>query len=225
MIKTRSLYALAAVLALTACAGGEVSSRSAATPVPLTDAAQPARAVILAQPIYDVRAVNVTVPRTLKVSEANMYFPIADIVWRGDPRGDRHAQVQALVAAALAEGAATMNSGPAVTVDVDIRRFHSLTEKAKFTTGGVHSIRFLLTVKDAATGAVIDGPRMVNADFKAWGGQRALEAEAQGVTDKVRITSHLKSVILRELSAPVTMPAPALVSQAPLRPAEAVLPQ
>lgn len=225
MMKTRNPYALAAVLALSACAGGEVSSRSAATPVPLTDAAQPAPTMILARPLYDVRAVNVTVPRTLKVSEANMFFPIADIVWRGDPRGDRYAQVQALVTAALAEGTATMHSGPAVTVDVEMRRFHSLTEKAKFTTGGVHSIRFLLTVKDAATGEVIDGPRLVNADFEAWGGQRALEAAAQGVTDKVSITRHLKSVILRELSTPVTMPVPALVAQGPLRPADAVLPQ
>ncbi len=221
MTKFPSLVALAAALALSACAGSDVSSRSAATP--LAGPAESARSLVIAQPLYNVQAVRVTVPRTLKVSEANMFFPIADIVWRGDPRGDRHAQVEALMTAALTEGTRTMRSGPAVVVEVDLRRFHSLTEKAKFTTGGVHAIRFVLTVRDAQTGAVLDGPRMVNADFKAWGGKRAVEAEARGLTDKVLISEQLKSVILRELSAPVGTPAPALVSQARVRPADVML--
>lgn len=221
MTKVPSYIALAAVLALAACAGDDIASRNAATP--LMDTAQPARSLVIAQPRYTVQAVRVTVPRTLKVSEANMFFPIADIVWRGDPRGDRHAQVEALMTAALTEGTRTMRSGPAVVVEVEVRRFHSLTEKAKFTTGGVHAIRFVLAVRDAQTGALLDGPRMVNADFKAWGGKRAFEAEARGLTDKVLISDQLKSVILRELSAPVGSPAPDLVSQAPLRPADVLL--
>ena len=196
MNKYPGFISLAAVLALTACTGGDVSSRNAATP--LTGAAQPARGVVIAQPLYTVQALRVSVPRTLKVSEANMFYPIADIVWRGDPRGDRHAQVEALMTAAL-------------------------TEKARVTTGGVHAIRFVLTVRDARSGAVLDGPRMVNADFPAWGGKRALEAEARGITEKVQIGERLKSVILRELSAPVSGTAPDLVSQAPLHPAEAML--
>ncbi|AMY69732.1 DUF6778 family protein [Frigidibacter mobilis] len=221
MNKYPGFISLAAVLALTACTGGDVSSRNAATP--LTGAAQPARGVVIAQPLYTVQALRVSVPRTLKVSEANMFYPIADIVWRGDPRGDRHAQVEALMTAALTEGTRNMRSGPPVVVDVDLRRFHSLTEKARVTTGGVHAIRFVLTVRDARSGAVLDGPRMVNADFPAWGGKRTLEAEARGITEKVQIGERLKSVILRELSAPVSGTAPDLVSQAPLHPAEAML--
>ena len=224
MTRVPSFFAMAAVLALSACAGDDnstISSRNAVTP--LADTAQSARKLVIAQPLYTVQAVRVTVPRTLKVSEANMLMPIADIVWRGDPRGDRHAQVEALMTAALTEGTRTMRVGPAVVVEVDLRRFHSLTEKAKFTTGGVHAIRFVLTVRDAQTGAVLDGPRMVNADFKAWGGKRAFEAEARGETDKVLISEHLKSVILRELSTPPAGGGPALVSQAPLRPADVLL--
>ena len=63
------------------------------------------------EPRYDVVAVNVDVPKTLKVSEANMYYPVADIVWRGEPRGDRHAQVKAIFQEAFAAGTKDLVQG------------------------------------------------------------------------------------------------------------------
>lgn len=34
-----------------------------------------------------ITAINVNVPQSLKVSEANRYYPSSDIVWREDPLG------------------------------------------------------------------------------------------------------------------------------------------
>lgn len=161
----------------------------------------------IVEPRYDVVAVNVDVPKTLKVSEANMYYPVADIVWRGEPRGDRHAQVKAIFQEAFAAGTKDLVQGRQVVVDLQVLRFHCLTEKARYTVGGVHSVKFNLTVRDAATGQVIDGPRTVVADIKASGGAIAVEEEAQGVTQRLVISEHLTSVAMRELTRPLAVPA------------------
>jgi len=42
---------------------------------------------------YNVVDYSVRVPSNLTISEANSYYPVADIVWRGDALGDRHMQV------------------------------------------------------------------------------------------------------------------------------------
>jgi hypothetical protein len=151
---------------------------------------------------YNIVVLDVTVPRSLVVSEENIYYPDADIVWRGEPPGDRHAQVQAIFEAGMGRGAATLDGDRDVRVAVEVRRFHSLTERARDRVGGVHSIRFVLTVTDARTGAVIEGPRLVSADLPAFGGSRAREAEAAGQTQTVRVTDHLARVAVAELGDP-----------------------
>lgn len=143
---------------------------------------------------YDVVGLEVAVPRTLVVSEANSYYPGADIVWRGDPPGDRYKQVEAIFDSGMQRGFSTLGGSRDVVVEIEVQRFHSLTEKARYTVGGVHSITFLVTVRDARTGEVIEGPRRVKADLKAYGGQTALDAERRGETQKVRITEHLADV-------------------------------
>jgi hypothetical protein len=148
---------------------------------------------------YDVVSLSVTVPRDLVVSEENVFYPAADIVWRGDPFGDRYAQVQRLFEDGMRAGARTLDGTRPVNVEVEVRRFHSLTEKARFTVGGVHSIRFLITVTDARTGEIVEGPRFVSADRDALGGQRAIEAEQAGRTERVMVLNHLAGVAVREL--------------------------
>ena len=150
----------------------------------------------------DVVGINVLVPQTLRVSEANRYYPSGDIVWREDPIGNRHAQVKAIFAAALENGTAAMQGPVPVVLDVRVERFHALTEKARYTVGGVHSIRFSLVIRDAQTGAAMGEPRVVKADLDAFGGQQAILAEARGQTQKVRISAHLAEVIRQELSRP-----------------------
>lgn len=149
-----------------------------------------------------VDAVRVRVPRSLKVSERNSFLPFGDIVWREDPIGDRHAQVATIVQEALTRGVAGLDGPVHVNLDVQVHRFHALTEKARYTTGGVHSISFDMALTDAKTGEIVVPVRTVNADLQAFGGREALAAEARGLTQKVRISDYLAEVIRQELTNP-----------------------
>lgn len=177
---------------LGACADSAVTSRDLGGIVP----PQPRT--------YDVNRLTVRVPGELEVSEANLFYPGADIVWRGEPPGDRHAQVRRIFEDGMRPGAATLDGARDVDVDIEVRRFHSLTERARYSVGGVHSIRFILTVRDAGTGTVIEGPRWVAADLDAFGGERALRADREGETQRVRIVAHLDRVIRQQLGDPLT---------------------
>ncbi|MDZ4312893.1 MAG: DUF6778 family protein [Cypionkella sp.] len=218
-MKMTSLSILVLALGLSAC--GQTSTMSSQNQVS-TDLSQASRlpqvpagqGPVMLQSEYDVKTVNVIVPRTLKVSEANTFRPSADIVWRGDLPGDRYAQVKAIFETAAARSTASMHIGQPVVVDLEVVRFHCLTEKTRYTIGGVHSMHFLMTVRDAATGAIIQGPRMIVADVKGAGGARAIAEEEAGRTQKVVVTDRLTEVLRRELSAPVAvMPADAVVTR------------
>ena len=151
---------------------------------------------------YRVADLNIEVSRDLKVSEANLYFPIADIVWRAEPAGERYAQVERVFADGMGFGISQLRGSQPVVVDIDVTRFHSLTEKARYSVGGVHSIKFHMTVRDAAMGQIIEPRRYIEADFTAYGGAEGIAAEARGETQRVRITRHLAGVIQRELMSP-----------------------
>jgi len=152
---------------------------------------------------WSIIAVEIDVPRSLSVSEANSIKPSADIVWREDAPGDRYAQVEEILTSALAPvmqpraGAATP-----VIVSLQVTRFHALSERARYTIGGEHEIEFVLTVRHAETGAILSGPRDVDLTFRAYGGSQALAAEAQGITQRVRITERLQEWARVEFPAP-----------------------
>lgn len=205
-MKPIKVMALAiAGLALAACSSIETPTRNAPAQI-IGSGAVPAH-----QLSYDVQGIRVNVPKSLSVSEANLYLPKADIVWREDPRGDRHAQVQAIFEAAMARGVANMPAGSVpVLLDIEVTRFHALSEKARYSVGGVHSMEFKLVLRNPETGAAYNTPHLVTADFKAFGGQQAIEAEARGETQKVRITEHLAQVIRAELTSAEGYQAPKL---------------
>lgn len=192
---------LGCALGLSACSTPEPATRGAY----VDPSAVSSGAETLVTPDYNVVSIKIDVPKSLTVSEANSFFPLADIVWHGDPLGDRKAQVQAIYEEAFAAGTASLKGTEQVEVDATITRFHALTPKARYTTGGMHTLHFILTVRDAVTGQVLDGPRPVVADVKASGGMRAMEEEAAGITQKVVIEQRLAEVILAELTAPVPM--------------------
>ena len=151
---------------------------------------------------FRVEAVRVHVSPDLVVSERNSYYPGVDIVWREDPPGNRYQQVKDIFELAFARGSQGLEGSRPIELHVDVRRFHALTEKARFTVGGVHAITFALQKRDAITGGPVGEVKVIRADLKAYGGQTALVAMRLGQTQKVRITDHLEDVIRAELTSP-----------------------
>jgi len=194
----RALIVLAAVATLGACsANGGLVARNALATDPLLTGEAPAGIVLSRD--YKVSAIDVQVPDALVVSEANSYKPRADIVWHEDPIGDRRAQVDTIITNALSEGTAGMQGSRAVRLEVVVTRFHALTPKTRYTFGGTHDIRMVLSVYDAKTGELIEGPRPVGFEIPASGGDKALAEEAAGITQKVVITNALEEMIQAEL--------------------------
>lgn len=185
--------------------GGMVAACGAAPDVSTNSVALGAAQPVLAfqqeavMPSMKVSGINVRVPQSLSVSEANGYYPRADIVWRGDDLGDRRQQVKSIFEDSFASGTSTLNGDTPVVVDVQVKRFHSLTERARERVGGVHNMEFYLTVYNAETGAVILPARLVEANLPALGGVAAIEAVQRGQTQKVRVSTYLSMVIQEEL--------------------------
>ena len=148
---------------------------------------------------YNVKRVTVQVPRSLTVSEENTYKPAADIVWHGEAAGNRFAQVEKLTRDGITAGTGAFRTGRAVTLDVQVARFHALTQKTRDSFGGKHELIYALTLRDAATGEVLREIPRVNATVRAAGGAAAQAEEAVGRTQAVVIREALAASIQKEL--------------------------
>lgn len=194
LLKTFAFGAIAA--ALTACSAVDTVTRNAPLETPRIAAS--ATPQMLRD--YALHSIRFAVPDDMTVSEANSYYPIADIVWRGDPMGNRSQQISSIFQTSIMAAGEGLTGNIPVTVDVELARFHSLTERTRYSVGGVHSIKFDLTIRNAATGEVLEPTRRINGDFAALGGYAALAADNQGQGQKVRITTHLTNLFLNELT-------------------------
>lgn len=141
--------------------------------------------------------VTVDVPRTLVVSEERSWEPVADIVWREDPPGDRYSQVATIMTAAVRQGAAGLHGGLPVRLEVVVRRFHAMTFEAEALNYdvGVHNVDFTIRAVDARTGAVLAGPDLIEASFPAKTGARMAAARAAGDSQKRMITRHVAATV------------------------------
>lgn len=192
----------AALLALSvsACSSLDTATRNAPLDVPALGGEQQ-----LIQRSYNVQNVQFSVPEELEVSESNGYYPMADIVWRGDVIGDRKEQIGALFGEAMSRNAPEFNGNIPVQVDMELVRFHGVTERTRFSVGGVYNIVFNMTVRNAVTGEVIEPTRRIKADLSAPGGVAAILAEQRGQTEKVRVTDFLTQVLNDELTGQFTL--------------------
>lgn len=145
---------------------------------------------------WTVRDVTVVVPETLTTSEENSFTPDYDIVWHGEPLGDRRAQVAQILDEGLTAGSRVLRGNQPVRIVATLQQFHALTPATKrwANTSGVHDIRYTAQVFDARTGAPLTQPQAIAADMPGLVGAQAREEEAKGVTDRQLIVSHLMLV-------------------------------
>lgn len=163
-----------------------------------TEYAQPAPAE--ARTGWRAAKVEVVVPPELVVNDGNAYIPAGDIVWHGDPAGDRRAQVAAVLSAGVSAGVSGLHGPKPVIVTATLRRFHALTAKAyhaEIEDSGVHTVAFDLTVADAATGAVLAGPVTITADLPARLAPAGTPADAPlpGKLWKAEIEAHIAATV------------------------------
>lgn len=139
----------------------------------------------------NVTSVDVEVPASLTVS-VNPFeqFPETDIVWYEDPDGDRRAQVDAIVTAAV--GAALPHGGgvPARAL-VLVRKFHALTPQALGNTlPAWHDVQLDIRLV-GADGTLLASTEGLNADITAPTAGDARAALAAGETQRSRITARI----------------------------------
>ncbi len=182
-------------LGVAGCATVDTVSRNAPIDVPAfgTESRVVARS-------YAIEDMTFSTFEDLTVSEANSYYPNADVVWRGDPVGNRIEQVAAMFRTATTRNQDRLEGDLPVIVDFQLVRFHGVTERTRFSVGGVYNIVFNMSVRNALTGEIIEEPRLIEADLSAPGGIAALMQEQRGQTEKVRVTDFLTQVFSDELT-------------------------
>lgn len=184
----RSVLAIGLFTLLTACGGRFETSFNA--PVPPEESLN-----------WRLADVQVEVPTSLSVSDANSLAPNADIVWHGDPAGDRRAQVAAILEDGIRRGGQALEGDRPVIITATLREFHAVTPRAvSRAPSAVHNISYAAQVFDARTLEVLMEPQELSADLEALVGASAIVAASQGQTQKVRITDHLAQVTAAWLS-------------------------
>lgn len=195
---------LGAALAVSGCVGStDVSRNIGVNAIPVIENIE----------VQDwaVAGVEVNVPRSLTSSEANTIKPRADIVWREDSIGDRHGQVDDMMTAALEAAFEAVDGAVPVIVTLDVTRFHAQTQRVRYSNiPSEQEIEFVMTIRDAETGELLSGPTDVDLTFMALGGDDAVAADAQGITQRVRIEERLAAWVAEEFIGPV--PAPLLIA-------------
>lgn len=138
---------------------------------------------------------QVEIPEELTVTEVNTLAPDADIVWHGEPAGDRRAQVAAILKEGISAGFSNLHGKTFVDVAIRLKHFHAVTPAAvSRAPAAVHNISYVIQVFDAKTGEPLTRPETIQADLEAYVGASAVTAALQGNTQRVRIVRHLKAV-------------------------------
>lgn len=136
-----------------------------------------------------------SVPASLTVSNSNTYAPNADIVWHGEPFGDRRSQVAAIMDEGITRGASGLRGRRPVTITARVLQFHAVTPLAVARApGAVHNITYAIQVLDAEDETPLTNEQVIKADLEAYVGAAAITAAIGGLTQKSRITDHIDLV-------------------------------
>lgn len=149
---------------------------------------------------WHVADVRIVVPETLTTSDVDTLVPPYDIVWHGEPKGDRRAQVGALLDEAARRAVADLKGPRLVVFTLQLEHFHSLTPRAYRSAPagtGVHSASFALTVSDARTGEVLAGPHRFEASMPAQTAAELGQLPVAGIGAQWRrqISAHLTATL------------------------------
>ncbi len=135
------------------------------------------------------------VPDSLSVSNDNTYAPMADIVWHGEPFGDRRAQVAAILDEGLTVGTRDLRGPRPVTMTARVLTFHGVTPSAVARApAAVHNIRYVLRVFDAQTGEPLIENQTISADLEANVGTAAIAAAINRESQRQRVVAHIAAV-------------------------------
>lgn len=144
---------------------------------------------------WQLENVLVAVPPDLSVSNSNTFAPNADIVWHGEPFGDRRSQVAAILGEGIRAGTADLKGKRKVTIASTLIHFHAVTPASVGRApAAVHNIAYEVQVLDSETGDALTEKQFIQADLEANVGSAAVAAAINGETQRVRIVSHIARV-------------------------------
>lgn len=139
--------------------------------------------------------VIVTAPDDLRVNENNTYAPSGDIVWHGEPYGDRRAQVAKIVEEGIRAGASDLGGAIPVVIVARVEQFHAVTPAAVARApSAVHNIDYVIQVLDARDAQPLTAQQNIEADLEAYTGNAAIAAAVSGQSQRVRIVDHIARV-------------------------------
>ena len=144
---------------------------------------------------WRVETIVSVVPESLTVSDSNTYAPSGDIVWWGEPFGDRREQVARIFDEGIAAGTADLNGDRPVRITATVERFHAVTPAAVAAApAAVHNIRYRIQVFDVATSLPLTANVPITADLEAYVGAAAMASAIRGEDQRVRIVNHIAEV-------------------------------
>ena len=145
---------------------------------------------------WRVADIDVVVPAELTTSEQNSYTPDFDIVWHGEPAGDRRAQAAAIVEEGIAKGAAGLRGRDRVKIVATLRQFHGITPKVRNTlqSSGVHNVQYDIQVFDARSGKALTESQRIKAELPALVGKAGDAADERGLTQRIQVVNHIAAV-------------------------------
>ena len=145
---------------------------------------------------WNVANVRAIVHDNRTVSDDNVLVPAADIVWHGEPEGDRKAQVAAIVAEGARAAAAPLDGRRPVEIHIAVDRFHGVTPIAiNRSPAAVHDIAFRIAVVDMRTREILVPPERVTASLVALTQTNAVLSRLEGQTERQRIVDHVAEVV------------------------------
>ncbi len=144
---------------------------------------------------WKLKNVIAVAPQELTVSNADTFAPNADIVWHGEPYGDRRAQVARIVDEGITLGANELKGDREVSIAASLSQFHAVTPlSVARAPSAVHNIAYRIQIFDEATGAPLTKPQVISADLEAYVGSAAIAAAVEGNSQRVRIVRHIANV-------------------------------